>query len=315
MPTKPCLNCGTYLTGNFCSYCGQKDLPAKETIRALIGQFMGGILNYDSALAKTMARLFGAPGKLSADYLKGQRARYIHPVRIYLFISALFFISLKYIFDPLEKSQQPKPEIEQTASTTSEEKELPLEINWGDSDQKVSSYAEFLAQQDSLPAAKKASDLEHAVVAQFFKVNEAYPNDADMSAVLLDQAVQMIPQLLFVLLPLLALVNRIVFFRRKKFWYMDHAVFVLHLATSLFITLWVISWVDYGELAHGWVGWSWISNSLTLLWLVFYLVSFTRFYELSWKRSLALWVWVGIGHSILLAIGFGTVLVLSFLWI
>ena len=45
MPTKPCLNCGTYLTGNFCSYCGQKDLPAKETIRALIGQFMGGILN------------------------------------------------------------------------------------------------------------------------------------------------------------------------------------------------------------------------------------------------------------------------------
>jgi len=153
------------------------------------------------------------------------------------------------------------------------------------------------------------------VVKQYFKVNTAYPDDADMAEVLLDQAVKMIPQLLFVLLPLFALVNRIVFFRRKKFWYMDHAVYVLHQATSLFIILWVISWVDYVALVHGWVGWSWISNSLTLCWLVFYLISFTRFYELSWKRSLALWVWTGLLHSILLALGFGTVGVLSFLWI
>ena len=315
MPTKPCLNCGTYLTGNFCSFCGQKDLPAKETFRSLFGQFLGGILNYDSALVKTMARLFGAPGKLSADYLKGQRARYIHPVRLYLFISALFFLSLNYVFTPLEKSLESASQFDQKGQNTSTEKEVPIDIKWGEDQNKVDSYQAFLAQQDSLPAAKKASALEHIVVKQFFKVNTAYPDDADMSEVLLDQAVQMIPQLLFVLLPLLALVNRLVFFRRKKFWYMDHAVFVLHLATSLFITLWLIRWVDYGELAHGWVGWSWISNSLTLLWLGFYLISFTRFYELSWKPSLALWIWVGLWHSILLAIGLGAVLVLSFLWI
>ncbi|MGA1386141.1 MAG: hypothetical protein ACO306_05415, partial [Flavobacteriaceae bacterium] len=81
---------------------------------------------------------------------------------------------------------------------------------------KVDSYEAFLAQQDSLPAAKKASALEHMVIKQYFKVNSAYPEDADIAEVLLKQAVEMIPQLLFVLLPLLALVNRIVFFRRKK---------------------------------------------------------------------------------------------------
>jgi hypothetical protein len=315
MPTKPCLNCGTYLTGNFCSYCGQKDLPAKETFRSLFGQFLGGILNYDSALVKTMTRLFGAPGKLSADYLKGQRARYIHPVRLYLFISALFFLSLNYVFVPLEKSVESSSPWDQKEQKKSAQKEAPVTIKWGEDQNKVDSYVAFLAQQDSLPAAKKASALEHMVVKQYFKVNSAYPEDADIAEVLLKQAVEMIPQLLFVLLPLLALVNRIVFFRRKKFWFMDHAVFVLHMATSLFITLWVIWWVDYGALIHAWLGWSWISNSLTICWLVFYLISFIRFYELSWKRSLALWVWTGLLHSILLALGFGTVGVLSFLWI
>ena len=221
MPTKPCLNCGTYLTGNFCSYCGQKDLPAKETFRSIFGQFLGGILNYDSALVKTMARLFGAPGKLSADYLKGQRARYIHPVRLYLFISALFFLSLNYVFVPLEKSVESSSPWDQKEQKKSAKKEAPVTIKWGEDQKKVDSYVAFLAQQDSLPAAKKASALEHMVIKQYFKVNTAYPEDADIAEVLLKQAIEMIPQLLFVLLPLLALVNRVVFFRRKKQWFMN----------------------------------------------------------------------------------------------
>ena len=359
MKTVSCLNCGAKLSGRFCSECGQEDKPIKESFWALFSHFIGGLFNYENAIISTLGRLFLQPGRLSQDYIKGQRVRYIHPVRLYLFVSALSFLMLNYIIRPLEKpllAQIEQEQIEQEQNENNlmlnyvirplekpllaqieqgnesllefDEKQMfgsPLEevptdeesstirLSFGDNEIQVDSYEDFLAQQDSLPEEEKASIIAHIFLQQYFKVSETYLDEEGMAEVLFDHALSIIPQLLFVLLPLFAFLNRVVFFRSSELWYMDHAVFVLHMTTSFFIALWFIWWADYLVLAQGWAILDWFSYSLEFLWIGFYVVSFKRFYDLSWVRSILLLMWTGMWQIILLFIGFLVVLGVSFL--
>ena len=197
--------------------------------------------------------------------------------------------------------------------TIAEENDPTIRLSFGENEIHVDSYEAFLALQDSLPDAEKAPAVAQVFIKQYFKINETYPDGKGMAAVLFDHALSIIPQLLFVLLPLFALLNRLVFFRRFELWYMDHVVFVLHMTTSLFITLWFIWWADYLFLAQGWRIWDWLSYGFELLWLGFYGFSFKRFYDLSWVRSILLLLWTGMWQIILLFIGFIVVLGVSFL--
>lgn len=91
---KPCTNCGTILTGDYCHACGQR---AKEPRRLVIGLAQDIIvetLSVDSKLARTVWLLYRAPGRLAKAYVTGKRVRYTPPFRLYLFTSVLFFAAL-----------------------------------------------------------------------------------------------------------------------------------------------------------------------------------------------------------------------------
>ena len=47
----------------------------------------------DSRLWRTLAALLFKPGHLTREFLAGRRARYLPPVRLYLVLSVLFFLS------------------------------------------------------------------------------------------------------------------------------------------------------------------------------------------------------------------------------
>jgi hypothetical protein len=48
-------------------------------------------LNLNGRLWHTLAVMFRQPGQFSLDYVEGKRARYLSPVRLFLFLSALYF--------------------------------------------------------------------------------------------------------------------------------------------------------------------------------------------------------------------------------
>ena len=87
-----CLNCGETLHGAFCAACGQRSVPANPTVAELAGDAWQELSGYDGRVAETFRNLL-RPGRLTIDYLQGRRARYLSPVRLYLFASLVFFVA------------------------------------------------------------------------------------------------------------------------------------------------------------------------------------------------------------------------------
>jgi len=87
-----CLNCGTELRGPFCYYCGQPDKNFIRFFPVLVRDLVTDLLDLDSRFFRTLKPLLLHPGKLTRDYLNGQRFRYTPPIRLYIFSSMAFFI-------------------------------------------------------------------------------------------------------------------------------------------------------------------------------------------------------------------------------
>lgn len=103
---KNCLNCGTELKGAYCHECGQKDLPQRQTTGELLSNFVSSFSNYEGKFLLTVKYLILRPGSLALDYNSGKRERYFHPVRMYAFISFVFF--LIFFSLPEEKEEEEK---------------------------------------------------------------------------------------------------------------------------------------------------------------------------------------------------------------
>jgi len=89
---KTCLNCGDSVQERYCSHCGQENIEPKESFRHLIGHFLADVTHYDSKLFITIKDLIFRPGFLTKEYNAGKRMGYLNPIRMYIFISAVFFL-------------------------------------------------------------------------------------------------------------------------------------------------------------------------------------------------------------------------------
>ena len=93
-----CLNCNAELHGRYCHVCGQENIEPKETVWSLISHFFYDITHFDGKFFSTTKYLITRPGFLPKEYIEGRRARYLHPIRMYVFSSALFFLIFYSIF-------------------------------------------------------------------------------------------------------------------------------------------------------------------------------------------------------------------------
>ncbi|WP_166437298.1 DUF3667 domain-containing protein [Niastella caeni] len=105
---KICLNCNAELNGRYCHICGQENIEPKETVWGLISHFFYDITHYDGKFFSTTKYLITRPGFLPKEYIEGRRARYLHPIRMYVFSSAVFFIIFysMFTFNWAEKRDQ-----------------------------------------------------------------------------------------------------------------------------------------------------------------------------------------------------------------
>src|SRR6185295_13585777 len=92
--TGACANCGKPLLGAYCAVCGQPTSTHRRSIRALLHDFFVDIVNFDSRILRTMRALLFQPGELPAAFRQGRTQPYVPSIRLYLFVSLLFFILL-----------------------------------------------------------------------------------------------------------------------------------------------------------------------------------------------------------------------------
>ncbi|MDE0645313.1 MAG: DUF3667 domain-containing protein [Gammaproteobacteria bacterium] len=86
-----CDSCKAVLTGLYCSQCGQKNTHYNRSLFLVIGDFVKELFDVDAYVFKSLFTLFFKPGRLSVEFRENKRARYIRPIRLYLFSNLMFF--------------------------------------------------------------------------------------------------------------------------------------------------------------------------------------------------------------------------------
>jgi hypothetical protein len=115
-PLIHCENCGAQLSGHYCSQCGQPAIDYRRSFGHVLVDVLNEFLNWDSKFFATIALLIVKPWRLTNEFLAGRRVRYVHPLRLYLLASILFFFAATYAiksthFSPINLSPKDRAEI------------------------------------------------------------------------------------------------------------------------------------------------------------------------------------------------------------
>lgn len=115
-PITHCENCGAELNGRYCGICGQPAIDYRRSFGHVLLDVLNEFLNWDSKFFATIALLFAKPWRLTNSFLAGHRVRYVHPLRLYLLASILFFFAITWMvksakIDPVHFSNEQRNEI------------------------------------------------------------------------------------------------------------------------------------------------------------------------------------------------------------
>jgi len=132
LPFTHCENCGAELIGPHCAQCGQAAIDYRRSFRHVIVDVLDSFLNWDSKFFATIALLIVKPWKLTNDFLAGKRVRYLHPLRLYLLASILFFFAVNYgakwiRFEPGKIPEKNRAEVATAIAEKRDEIEKELE--------------------------------------------------------------------------------------------------------------------------------------------------------------------------------------------
>ena len=90
----PCPNCGKPMIGPFCAVCGQARDVNRRSVWGLIKVLVEDIVSFDSRIMRTGWALVLKPGELASAFREGRTQRYLPALRLYLFVSLIFFLIL-----------------------------------------------------------------------------------------------------------------------------------------------------------------------------------------------------------------------------
>lgn len=325
------MNCNAELNGRFCHVCGQENIEPKETVWGLVSHFFYDITHFDGKFFSTTKLLVTKPGLLPAEYIKGRRARYLHPIRMYVFSSALFFLIFFSLFKPKKMikgsfmDDQPALVVDSLAKASEAERFLLAGVNtaadsaavrngvagitararekqrikdstaqaldsianafpedsddnkvkeavkkarkaqkryrsvdWDEASSHYKTVEAYDSAQHALPESERDGWWKRMLAKRNIELGNRYRDDEGAFwADIIDIFMHMFPYMLFISLPLYALFMKLLYFRHKQFYYVEHGIFFIYLYIFTFIFLLVyFSVMKLKDATHqSWMGW------------------------------------------------------------
>jgi len=242
---KNCLNCGATVQGRFCQACGQENVEVKESFMHLIMHFIEDLTHFDGKLWKTAKLLLFKPAALTQYYMDGKRASYIHPIRMYLFISAVFFL---FIFNG-EVPDKPAPLPDTLKAMPAKDIASGLndgfQLNLGEDTVNYKTIASYELAQNKLLKEKRDNWLESRLTKKAIELNIKYDNDKfKIGKALIEQFEHYFSRMLYISLPLFALFLWILYRRNKNHYFVDHLIFSIHIYCAFFIILFAVKIIN-----------------------------------------------------------------------
>ncbi|NNK63471.1 MAG: DUF3667 domain-containing protein, partial [Gemmatimonadetes bacterium] len=269
-----CENCSSPLDGDFCSRCGQSqaslDLPIGDFAKEVAGEALG----LDSRLRRTIPPLFLKPGAVPQEFVAGRRARFVPPIRLYLFASFAMFLVLSFgsgVNVREVETAAPQSPADST-STASDDAGAPSEAPSGQIN------VEF-----------GGGELEASLEGRFRAGFERIAEDREQFS---REFLGRLAQAFIFLLPGFALFLKIAYRRRL---YVHHIVFAIYLHAFAFMMMTIVALPEA-------FGFPQVGDVLALILLVvpvYLVVGMKRFYGGTWPVTLAKGLAVSVAYNVL----------------
>jgi len=337
-PLIHCENCGALLTGRWCSQCGQAAIDYRRSFRHVIVDVLDSFLNWDSKFFATIGWLIARPWHLTNQFLAGRRVPYVHPLRLYLLVSILFFFVINYwaksihadpsklsaddradiaaeLNDPdippavkarirgaLEAKGGTQPEAQTSPSPQTAVTPQPSVIGSpAPSVTSPSPSGDFrpLVQFDKPPSDKFEKWLEQ-------RAKEKMGEHGSKMALFITTLFSNLPYMMLCCIPLFALVLKVLYVRKRVF-YIDHLVYALHIHSFAYLAIMLIVLITLGlnrSIPGAFAGWI-----IAALWITFaaqIFLSIRRVYRQGWFFTVFKFFAGGFAYLIVLAIALAT---------
>jgi hypothetical protein len=293
-----CPNCDAAVSGHFCHQCGQETVLHPPSTREFLHEFIGHYVALEGKLWKSLGLLLFRPGRLTLEYIKGRRVRYVQPLRLYLTFSLIFFAVMKYNgHEDSTAHDKAGPEHPVTASAGRDgapEKKPGLveEDRPGEFEDGSKWIREWLGNYNPRLAAVAGDKVDHF----------GHLSGEDKGKVLTAAFYSYVPYAIFFMMPLFALYLKVLYLGSGRR-YGEHLLFALHANGFAFLAMSLMMLAPPG---FGWVKW------LLGLWLAFYLpTAMRRVYGGSRTLTALRWIvlmflhLVTLGLAIAAAVAFG----------
>ena len=253
-----CANCGSPLVGPYCAQCGQHAHGSARALGVLFHDAWHVLTHVDGRFWQTLKTLLLRPGRLTREYFAERRASYIPPARLYLVLSVLFF-ALGALGPQRTLSFDSSAE---DLLSIGERDELRAEVQEAASASRAAGLPVKPLPQGKGAALdpKRCESLQADppwLEATARRVCASFV--ADGGRALIHDFVAALPKMMFVFLPLMALVMLLIYWFPRRY-YVEHLVFFLHTHAALFLIL--IIEMLLSPLAHAL---PWLATPLRLL--------------------------------------------------
>jgi hypothetical protein len=184
-----------------------------------------GALHFDGKFFKSARYIFTRPGFLTTEFMAGRRARYMHPVRFYVFASFLFFAVC--VLTGRRPASEGSPIPNAVALRNPSEPDATARVEKTKLEGNLES--ENVVGSSVRAESGKQSWLDDPLRMKFDSKDKVIEKD------LYDEIWHLMPAMLILCLPLLALVLKLVYFR-SGLPYLEHLIFALNIQTLAFLS-------------------------------------------------------------------------------
>jgi uncharacterized protein DUF3667 len=314
-----CENCGAPLHGHWCAKCGQAAVEYRRSFRHVIVDILDSFLSWDSKFFATILWLIARPWYLTNEFVRGKRVRYVHPIRVYLLASVVFFFVVNYWaksihMDPKAMSESDKAEVKNALK----DQNIPEDVR-----KKVDAALQGASPTPGLPIEPEGTPAPRSRgesrLLEFDHDSTKPPNAFEQwlearakekmgergtkMALFVKTLLSNLPYMMLCCIPLFALVLKLLYIRRRIF-YIDHLVYALHIHSFAYTALMLIGLITIGinRISTGAVA-GWL---IALFWIAFavqILLSIRRVYRQGWFKTVIKFWLGGAVYLVILLLG------------
>jgi hypothetical protein len=256
-----CQNCSAPLLGPFCHQCGQAVRSPVREFFALLGDGTSQLVRPDGKLLQTLKTLYFRPGALVNRYLAGQRMQFVKPLKLYLSLSLLLFLLVKTSAaidtalsppeTPVTQTAAVKPEPVAKPATSNTANEKPSPRNPDEFEASVSDEGVNLTVKGK-PWHPKTNPAGIDWLPEWFNrwfnrklehIDTASKQTSKDPSKLFDAMLAVLPTTMFMLVPIFALLLKILYFFKRRL-YAEHLLASVQAHSFMFMSLIFITLLD-----------------------------------------------------------------------